>query len=128
MIEDSEVFYFTDEEVLDAVARMGFHVKDAGLLSSAVARPRASAFGQDAYPDIVTKAAALFESLVRNHALHDGNKRLSVAITFAFVSLNGGDLAYTEDEAYDFTIATASGELELDQIRDWFAAHVTPRT
>lgn len=123
MIDEGAFFYITDEEALDEVDRMGFHVKDAGLLSSAMARPRASAFGEDAYPDIVTKAAALFESLVRNHALHDGNKRISVALTWAFLSLNGVRLRHTEDEAYDFALATAAGELTFEQIRDWFAAH-----
>lgn len=126
MIAENGVVYLTDDDVFTAVERLGFHIKDAGLLGSAVARPRASAFGQDAYPDLVTKAAALFESLVRNHALHDGNKRLSVVLTWAFFDLNGVRLRHTEDEAYDFALATAAGEMAFEQIRDWFAAHAVP--
>lgn len=126
MILDGGTFYITDDELFATVERLGFHIKDAGLLGSAIARPRASVFGQDAYPDVLTKAAALFESMVRNHALHDGNERLSVVVTWAFLRLNGVNLIHTEDEAYDFALATAAGELTLEQIRDWFAAHAHP--
>lgn len=121
--DDDECDYLTDEDVLEAVHELGFHVKDWGLLSSAIARPRASAFGQDAYPDIITKAAAMFESLVRNHALHDGNKRISVTLTWTFLLNNRVRLDHTKKDAYDFALATAAGELSFEQIRDWFAAH-----
>lgn len=86
-------------------------VRDIGLLESAVARPRASAFGADAYPTLHDKAAALLHSIVRNHALVDGNKRLGLAAVIAFYGLNGRRLTMTNDEAYDFVIAVASGEL-----------------
>lgn len=118
-----EADYLTDEDVVQIVGEMGFHIKDLGLLGSAVARPKASAFGEDAYPDLVTKAAALFESLVRNQALHDGNKRLSVVLTWTFLLNNGIRLRHTKSEAYEFALATAAGELTFEQIREWFAAH-----
>lgn len=123
-VHDGDAFdYLTDEDALEAVEELGFHVKDLGLLSSAIARPRASAFGQDAYPDVLTKAAAMFESLVRNHALHDGNKRLSVVLTWTFLLNNRVRLDHTKKQAYDFALSTAAGELSLEQIRDWFVAH-----
>ncbi len=87
-------------------------VRDHGLLESALARPQASAFGEDAYPTIHDKAAALLHSLARNHALVDGNKRLALAGTIAFLGMNGLRLTFTNDEAYDFVIAVATGELE----------------
>jgi death-on-curing protein len=118
--------YLTDEEAWAVVAHLGFHIRDAGLLSSAIARPRTSAFGADAYPDLATKVAALFESLVRNHPLLDGNKRLAVVLTWTFLLNNGVALEHDEDDAYDFTIATASGQLTLDDIRGWFAARMRP--
>lgn len=118
--------YLTDEEAWAVVAHLGFHIRDAGLLSSAIARPRTSAFGADAYPDLATKAAALFESLVRNHPLLDGNKRLAVVLTWTFLLNNGVALEHDEDDAYDFTIAAASGQLTLDDIRGWFAARMRP--
>lgn len=118
--------YLTDDEAWAVVAHLGFHIRDAGLLSSAIARPRTSVFGADAYPDLATKSAALFESLVRNHPLQDGNKRLAVVLTWTFLLNNGVALEHAEDDAYDFTIATASGQLTLDDIRGWFAARIRP--
>lgn len=87
-------------------------LRDLGLLESAAARPFASAFGEDAYPDLETKAAALLHSVARNHALVDGNKRLALASTIAFLGLNGRRLTWTNDEAYDFVVAVASGQLD----------------
>ncbi len=84
-------------------------VRDAGLLESAAFRPRASVLGSDAYPSIHEKAGALMESLARNHALVDGNKRLALSAVIVFLGMNGLRLAATNDEAYDFTIAVASG-------------------
>lgn len=87
-------------------------VRDAGLLESALARPRASAFGQDAYPDLDHKAAALLHSLARNHALVDGNKRLALAGVITFYGLNGRRLTLTNDEAYNLVIAVARGDMD----------------
>lgn len=87
-------------------------IKDSGLLESALARPRASAFGADAYPDLHTKTAALVHSIAKNHALVDGNKRLALAGLIAFYGLNGLRLTMTNDEAYDFIISLAVGELD----------------
>lgn len=87
-------------------------VRDIGLLESALARPRSTAFGEDAYPSIHQKAAALLHSLARNHALIDGNKRLSLAGLIAFYGLNGLRLTLTNDQAYDLVIAVSSGELD----------------
>ena len=87
-------------------------VRDIGLLESAVARPQSTAFGKDAYPSTYAKAAALLHSLARNHALIDGNKRLSLAATIAFYGLNGFRLTLSNDEAYDLVIAVSTGELD----------------
>ncbi len=86
-------------------------VRDYGLLASALARPQATAFGGDAYADIHHKAAALLHSLARNHALIDGNKRLSLAAVVAFYGINGRRLVLTNDEAYDLVMSVASGRL-----------------
>ena len=66
-----------------------YAVRDYGLLEAALARPRATAFGKDAYPGLDAKAAALLHSIARNHALIDGNKRLALAAVIAFYGLNG---------------------------------------
>jgi death on curing protein len=87
-------------------------VLDYGLLQSALARPQASAFGEDAYPDIHQMAAALLHSLARNHALVDGNKRLALAATIAFLGMNGIRLTLSNDQAHDLVISVATGRLE----------------
>lgn len=87
-------------------------VRDHGLLESALGRPQATVFGEDAYPGIHEKAAALLHSLARNHALVDGNKRLALAATIAFYGINGYRLTLTNDEAYDLVMSVATGELE----------------
>jgi death on curing protein len=87
-------------------------IRDHGLLESALARPKASAFGADAYPTLEEKAGALLHSLARSHALVDGNKRLALAATIAFLGLNGRRLTFSNDQAYDFVIAVATGALD----------------
>jgi death on curing protein len=103
-------------------------VRDIGLLESALARAQASAFGSDAYPDLHTKAAALLHSVARNHGLVDGNKRLALAATIAFVGINGWRLTLTNDEAYELVVAVASGELDdLQAIADSLRTGSQPR-
>jgi death-on-curing protein len=87
-------------------------VRDIGLLDSAAARPRSTAFGEDAYPSLHHKAAALLHSLARTQPLVDGNKRLGLAATIAFYGLNGYRLTLSNDEAYDLVMAVAVGDLD----------------
>lgn len=87
-------------------------VRDRGLLQSALARPQATAFGVDAYPSLEEKAAALLHSLARNRALVDGNKRLALAATIAFLGLNGRRLTFTNDEVYELVMSIAAGHVD----------------
>jgi death on curing protein len=87
-------------------------VRDHGLLEAAAFRPQASVFGADAYPTLWDKAAAMMESLARNHPLVDGNKRLALAGTVVFLGMNGFRLTMNNDEAYDFTIKVSTGDFE----------------
>jgi death on curing protein len=87
-------------------------IRDIGLLESAAARPRASAFGADAYPTLHDKAAALVQSIVRNHALVDGNKRLGLAAVIACYGVNGRRLTLTNDEAYELVMSAATGDID----------------
>ncbi len=103
-------------------------MRDYGLLEAALARPRATAFGKDAYPTLDGKAAALLHSLARNHALIDGNKRLALAALIAFYGLNGRRLTLTNDAAYDLVINVASGRLDTaDDIAAILQAATEPR-
>jgi death on curing protein len=87
-------------------------VRDYGLLESASARPQATVFGEDAYSTIHTKAAALMHSLASTRALVDGNKRLAWVSTRLFYGLNGWDIAATEDEKFELTMAVAEHEMD----------------
>ena len=90
-----------------------------GLLGSAVARPQMSAFGEDAYPDLFTKAASMLHSIVKNHALVDGNKRLGWLATAVFLELNGASVALaSNDDVYDLVINIAAHEIPLGEIAE----------
>ena len=94
-------------------------VRDMGLLGSAVARPQTSAFGEDAYPDLSTKAAALLQSVVGNHALVDGNKRLGWLTTAVFLEINGVGISRADnEEVYDLVIRIASSRTEIGEIAE----------
>lgn len=77
------------DDVLQFIADQGFELKDPGLLDSALMRPRTTVFGEDAYPDLATKAAAMMYSIAQNQPLVDGNKRLALLCAHAFLAVNG---------------------------------------
>lgn len=92
-------------------------IRDLGLLGAAAARPRASAFGDDAYPDIWAKAAALLHSIVKNHPLVDGNKRLGWLACAVFLDLNGVDpTTASNDAVYDLVIRVASEPIDIAEL------------
>jgi death-on-curing protein len=108
--------YLTLDDVLAAAeAHLGrpAEIGDYGLLESALARPQATVFGEDAYSTIHEKAAALLQSLATNHALIDGNKRTAFVATVLFYGLNGYPVRVdTEDELFDLVIAVATRDLD----------------
>ncbi|MFF0448236.1 type II toxin-antitoxin system death-on-curing family toxin [Streptomyces sp. NPDC004609] len=111
--------YLTLPELLNLAERLGTpDVRDYGLLDSALARPQSSVFGQDAYPDVWHKAAALMESIARNHALVDGNKRLAWYATWVFLHMNGHplDAAFDVDAAEQFVLEVCQGERDVPEI------------
>jgi death-on-curing protein len=110
------IVYLTFENLLSLVDEAGLQaVRDAGLLDSAAQRPRTTVFGDDAYPTIDEKVAVLLESIVRNHPLIDGNKRLGWLSAFVFYALNGISLDAPEDDAYDLVIAVATGQMSYQE-------------
>lgn len=119
--------YLELEDLTRQVERQGFIVRDLGLLASAIARPQASAFGEDAYPTVWLKAAALCQSLDNNQALVDGNKRIAWLSTKVFLALNGYRLAATADAGESFMLEMVAGNAELSDIADWLSQHCTPR-
>ena len=106
------VRYLTPEELLALCERFGYGpVADAGLLASAAARPGSWVAGEDAYPALQEKAAALLESICRNHALVDGNRRLALHAVAVFLRLNDVDLDLDDDGRFQVTYDVAAGEL-----------------
>lgn len=113
------MIYLTLEELLYVADRaMGEppQVRDLGLLQSAASRPSTSFGGVDAYHSLLEKAAALTHSLVNNHALVDGNKRLGLAGLIAFLGMNGMQLTATNDEAYALIVNIADGSMDVSEI------------
>ena len=103
-------------------------VRDLGLLDSATARPRSSVFGNDAYPSVEEKAAALLDSIVGNHALGAGNKRLGRLATVAFCWINGHLLLAPDDDAYDLVIGAAERRVPIGESAATLASWTQPRT
>ena len=112
-----ETEYLDLEDLLGLVRRLGAGpVRDLGLLDSAATRPRASAFGADAYPAMDLKAAALLQSITHNHALVDGNKRLGWLAVTVFLDLNGLAPDLDDDQAFDLVVAVSQGEIDVPEI------------
>lgn len=95
-------------------------LRDLGLLSLAVARPQATFDGQDLYPDLFSKTAALMDSLVRNHAFIDGNKRVGITAAGLFLRLHGRQLTASNAELERFTWDVAQTHVSLDGMTIWF--------
>ena len=123
---DAPLDYLSEADLLNiALGVIGdVDVRDRGLLASAAARPRSSAFGEDAYPTFAAKAAALMHSVARNHALSDGNNRLAWAATRILCLLNGRDLNFSFDEAEALVVAVARGDLEVPEIAASIQTHL----
>lgn len=119
--------YLDPESAVAAARHLGFHIRDEGLLFSALARPAASAFGADAYPELELKAAALMQSVARNHALFDGNKRFCWYLTLAFLALNGWRLVMSTDDAFDLVLGVAQGAIEINDAATRIRAHLVAR-
>lgn len=104
--------------VLEEVA-----VRDAGLLAAASARPLTTVLGEEAYPTFEDRAAALLHSLVRNHAVVDGNERLAWSACRIFHLINGRDLAYSVDDAEHMMLSAAAGDMDVADIAAWLHDH-----
>lgn len=105
------------------------YVRDTVLLQSALERPAATLFGRDAYPGVHAKGAALLHSMLRNHALLDGNKRTGWVVCALFFAQNGYEERYDEDAMFEFILAVAEGRREdIGDIAQQLAAWFTPRS
>ena len=119
--------YLEIEHALEQIRFLGFYVKDAGLLDSALQRPRTTVFGQDAYPDLSTKAAALMHSIIKNNSLVDGNKRTSWVLFVSFIVANGYVHNMTTDEAFNLTLGLAADAIDLASAAQIIQKHLVAR-
>lgn len=123
------IVYISLDEVLaihdDMVERYGgsFGIRDLGLIQSAIARPQATFGGEDLYFTMIDKAAALFHSLIFNHAFTDGNKRTSLTSTARFLHLNGLELNADDQELIDFPLRVENKHLDIEEIAEWLKEH-----
>jgi death-on-curing protein len=113
------VEYLDLDDVMEMIRALDLGpVRDIGLLDSAIHRPRFSAFGEDAYPSVALKAAALLHSLTKNHALVDGNKRIAWLCTVVFCDLNGLAPDLSDDEAFQLVWDVASSQMDVAEIAE----------
>jgi len=124
--------YLSPEQILFIHFRLieetggGYGIRDMEMLLSAVERPKASFDGQDLYPAPLSKAAALMESLIRNHPFIDGNKRVGVAAAGLFLLQNGYRLTASNADLTDFALGVAQSRYTLEEIKTWLHAHIQP--
>lgn len=115
-------------DALYLIKRLGFYVKDAGQLEGALARPRTTVFGEDAYPSLSLKAASLMHSVIKNHPMIDGNKRTSWTLMVAYLKINNYSHNMTADEGFDLTLGIAEGRYDLQQAADILERHLIKTT
>ncbi len=120
------ITYVELSDALGVIQKLGFYVKDVGLLDSALARPRTTVFGEDAYPSLPIKAAAMSHSIIKNHALVDGNKRTTWALMVAFLFLNDFKHNFTADEGYAWTLALATDSMTIEEAARVIEQHLVP--
>ena len=102
-------------------------VRDLGMLESAVAQPLMTFGGQDLYPTLADKAAALGFSLIKNHPFNDGNKRVGHAALETFLLLNGYEIAAGVDEQERVILGVAASEIDREVFTGWLRAHTVKR-
>ena len=119
--------YLDIEDALQVVDRYGFHIRDVGLLGSALARPATTVMGAEAYPELAVKAAALLESVARFHPLIDGNKRTAWTLMVLLLWINGYRHDFTTDEGFDLVIGVAAGTIDLPNAAAEISRHLVPR-
>ena len=116
---------FLDLEIfVTQLKRVGFHIRDLGLLESALARSQTSLFGEDAYPTLELKAAVMVESIILNHPMVDGNKRSSWLALNLFVELNDFEIIATQDEVFDYVLDVANKRIDAEASAEWIRKHL----
>jgi len=121
MISLEEVLQLHELSIRDFGGKEG--IRDLGLLESAITRPYQTYNNLELYPSVFSKAAALIESVVKNHPFIDGNKRTGFLVTFVFLYRSQYELTSSEQGAYEFVMKIASSEISFEEIVNWLKQH-----
>jgi death-on-curing protein len=119
--------YLDIEDALQVAGCYGFHIRDVGLVASALARPATTVMGAEAYPELAMKAAALLESVARFHPLIDGNRRTAWTLMMLLLWINGYRHDFTTDEGFDLVVGVAAGTIDLQDSAAEISGHLVPR-
>jgi death-on-curing protein len=119
--------YLDIEDALQVIDRYGFHIRDIGLLASALARPATTVMGTEAYPGLALKAATVLESVPRFHPLTDGNKRTGWTLMVLTLWINGYRHDFSTDQAFNLILGVAAGSIELQDCATTISDHLIPR-
>lgn len=119
--------YLDIEDALQVVDRYGFHIRDVGLLASALARPATTVMGAEAYPHLSVKAAALLESVARFRPLIDGNRPTAWTLMVLLLWINGYRHGFTTDDGFDLVVGVAAGTIDLLHAAAEISRHLVPR-
>jgi len=114
------------EDTLSQVEYLGFYVRELGILQGCLARPQTNLFGEEAYPALESKGAALVHALATSHPLIDGNKRTAWAMLVTFLAMNSHQVVATADDGLEFMVNIAGNRMELGDITEWIAARLKP--
>ncbi len=128
-VNDKPVRYLTVSDLYNINSEVtggNTWVRDMHLLSSAARRPAISLFGQEQFPTLLDKAAALLHSLAYHHLFVDGNKRTAVRAVTIFLALNGYEVTWSYETQYPFVLEVAQGKYDIPEIAQWLARHVRP--
>lgn len=111
---------------VESLHDVGFVVRDAGLLASALERPHTTLFGKEVYPTLSHQAAALGQAIAKYHPMLDGNKRSAWIAMNVFLELNGYDIEANTNDAFDLMLDIANDRIELDDIAGWLEKRLRP--
>lgn len=129
-IHDQGIIYLSPAEIYEIAEQATGRkpdVRDRHLLRAAAARPMLAAFGEAAYPTLLDKAAALMHALAAHHLFYDGNKRTATQATIRFLTENGLQPVWSDQEVYDFVLEIAQDRHDVESVASWLAQHTIPQ-
>ena len=117
--------YFLElPDALLQIRYLGFHVRDMGLLNGSLSRPQTTVYGEEAYPSLSLKAAALIHSVITSRPMMDGNKRTGWTLMITFLQLNNWEVVSAPDDAFEFVLSVATNSRDLEDIARWIDDHL----